>query len=150
MDNVRIPKEFGGPYPGGYRDNHGPQSTAKKCLFALTVSTTNLGTMEEALDSTIEYLNQRAFDFKPIISLGIIQDRPIDMKIKVVETSQSFLITAINMVEQNHKDAIPYAVENVTSFAARRVVRIVSRPHRGECYTCPKQSVDDLPRQENP
>lgn len=105
LDNVRVPKDMGGRFPGGAADHHGLPGDINSAPFPVGCGYLNLGTMEAALEDTIEYMNTRTFNYRPLSSLGEIQHRLVDMKIKV-ESVRSLLATATAMIQDNHKDAL--------------------------------------------
>ncbi len=106
LNNVRIPKELGGP-TGAVINRKAAPEKPMDLLFPVCVAAMAIGSAEAALDEATEYLKKRTTNFKPVLSLGQIQAKFIDMKAKL-EAARCLTYTALHMIETNYIDACAY------------------------------------------
>jgi len=106
LRDVRIPKTIGGATGACFDRQHPPAPPAGRA-FDMGVVAMAIGAAGAAYDETVEYLTNRTSFFKPIASLGIVQYKLVEMKMKL-EAARSLMYTAARMVECNHRDACAF------------------------------------------
>ncbi len=107
MNNVRIPKDFGGPTPGGCRNREAQHPAPISRLFAAGVAAMNIGSAEAALEKTIEYMKVRTYNGKPIGNYGGVAERIVQLKVQL-ESARALMNTALNAIAANQDEAVMY------------------------------------------